>query len=49
MGRAIFSYPWGVGHPIFNRNRHIVKNIFFNYRELDSVEIADNKFKAWHL
>ena len=23
MDRAVFSYPWGVGHPIFKRNGHI--------------------------
>ena len=27
----------------------LLKNLFFNNRGLDSVEIADNKFKAWQL
>ena len=49
MGRSIVSDPLGVGHPILNRNRHIVKYIFFDDRGLDSVEIANNKFKAWQL
>ena len=44
-----FSATHGVGHAIFNRNRDFVKKSFFNNRGLDSVEIADNKFKAWQL
>ena len=47
VGRSIFSDPLGVGHPIFTR--HIVKNIFFNNRWLDSDEKVDNTFKAWQL